>query len=83
MKVMLLIVTVIFPNLQGHTNVMFAKNGIIDLANCKAKSIPAIVESYSKQIPYAIDVSARCVIITKGEPFQPKKSKESKEEVLI
>ena len=76
MKVMLLIVTVVFPDFQGHTNVMFARNGVIDLEGCKTKSIPTIVESYSKQIPYALDVSARCVIITKGEPFQPKKSKE-------
>jgi hypothetical protein len=83
MKVMLLIVTVVFPNLQGHTNVMFARNGVIDLEVCKTKSIPAIVESYSKQIPYALDVFARCVIITKGKPFQPKKSKESKEEIQV
>ena len=83
MKVMILMVTVLFPNLQAETNAMYALNGVLDIKHCQTIDIPRIMEKYTREIPYALDIYARCVIIDKDKPVRPEllkdKLKDNKE----
>ena len=51
MKVMILMVTVLFPNLQAETNAMFALNGVLDMKHCQTIDIPRVMKQYTKEIP--------------------------------
>ena len=83
MKVMILMVTVLFPDLQAHTNAMYALNGELDLEHCVTKDIPRFLEEYTEKIPYALDIHARCVIIDKDRPVNPEALKDKKVELKI
>ncbi len=83
MKVMILMVTVLFPDLQAHTNAMYALNGVLDIKHCQTIDIPRILKEYNRKIPYALDIHARCVIVDKDKPVRPEllkdKLKDNKE----
>ena len=67
MKIMILMVTVLFPNLQAHTNTMYALNGELDMEHCRTIDIPRFLKEYTEKIPYALDIHARCVIVEQGK----------------
>ena len=72
MKIMILMVTVLFPALQAHTNAMYALNGALDMEHCVTKDIPRFLKEYNEKIPYALDIHARCVIVDRSKPEKSK-----------
>ena len=80
MKVMILMVTVLFPNLQAETNAMFALNGVLDIKHCQTIDIPRVMKQYTKEIPFALDIHARCVIVDRDKPIGVPSKEADKEE---
>ena len=72
MKIMIVMVTVLFPDLQAHTNAMYALNGALDMEHCVTKDIPRFLKEYNEKIPYALDIHARCVIVDRSKPEKSK-----------
>ena len=80
MKMMVLIITVLFPDIKAHTTTMVALQGALDIEHCRTVDIPRFLKQYANEVPYALDIHARCVIIDINKPVNPKGMEDKEEE---